>query len=256
MSHPFPTRQLNFHLTAATPCPYLEGRSERKVFTQLEGPDGPALVDALTHAGFRRSQSIVYRPACQHCAACLSARVVAADFTPSRTQRRVRKRNGDLIRAERAPAATDEQFALLSRYLAARHAEGGMIDMTFGDYAMMTADTPAHTRIVEYRDADDVLTAAALVDRLSDGFSLVYSFFEPEAEKRSLGVYVVLDHIAQAAAEGLPHVYLGYWVKGSPKMDYKSTFRPLEVLRPGGWRRLTDEEAAPSASAAAEDEPI
>jgi arginine-tRNA-protein transferase len=243
VTRPFATRSLQFYLTAPAACPYLPDRDERKVFTHIDGADGEALNDALTQAGFRRSQSIVYRPACENCDACLSARVVADAFTPSKSQQRAINRNRALTRETRPPAATDEQFALLRRYLESRHAEGGMTEMTFGDYAMMVADTPARTRITEYRDAERTLVAAALVDELSDGLSLVYSFFDPSLERRSLGSFVIVDHIRQANDAALPFVYLGYWVKDSPKMGYKKRFGPLEVLRPGGWTRLESDGA-------------
>lgn len=226
-------------MTAPAPCPYLSGQRERKVFAHLDASDGAALNEALTHAGFRRSQSIVYRPACEGCDACVSARVDASLFRPSRNQRRILNRNADLTRHVRDNDATTEQFELLSQYLSSRHADGGMAGMTFGDYAMMAADTPTRTDVVEYR-AGDRLIAAALVDRLSDGFSMVYSFFASGEDARSLGTFMILDHIARAREAGLAYLYLGYWVKGSAKMDYKARFRPLEVLARGGWRALTD----------------
>ncbi len=235
----FPTRPLQFYLTAPSACPYLPGRVERKVFAHLDSADGAALNDALTHAGFRRSQGIIYRPACESCEACLSARVVIADFAPTRSQRRIAARSADLVHQSLRPEPSEEQFVLLSRYLGARHAKGGMAGMGFADYAMMVADTPADTRIAEYRHPDDGrLIAAALIDRLSDGASLVYSFFDPDESKRSLGAFMILDQIARMRAEGASYVYLGYWVPGSPKMGYKARFQPLEVLRRGGWRRL------------------
>lgn len=249
LTRPFPTRPLQFYLTAPSECPYLPDRLERKIFAHLDAADGGALNDALTHAGFRRSQGIIYRPACEGCEACLSARVIARAFTPSRGQSRTLKRNADLERRFLRPEPTEEQYELLSRYLAGRHAGGGMAGMGFADYAMMVADTPADTRVVEYRDPEGALAAAALVDRLSDGFSLVYSFFEPEQTKRSLGAFMILDHIAQARVLGAPYVYLGYWVGGSAKMDYKARYQPLEVLRRGGWRRMSATDATLDANA-------
>lgn len=241
VTRPFPTRPLQFYLTAPAPCPYLADRQERKVFAHLDASDGASLNDALTHAGFRRSQSIIYRPACEGCEACLSARVIARAFQPSRSQKRILKRNADLVHELRKPEPTEEQFTLLSAYLAERHAQGGMAGMGFADYAMMVADTPAITQVSEYRRAEDgVLLAAALVDRLSDGVSLVYSFFDPAERQRSLGSFMIMDQIARATATGGSYVYLGYWVPRSPKMDYKARFRPLEVLKRGGWRRAPE----------------
>jgi len=243
VTRPFAAKQLPFFLTAPSPCPYLPGRIERKVFTKLELADGPALNDTLTHAGFRRSQSILYRPACERCSACKSARIPAAELTLTKSQRRILKRNDDLIRIEKPSEATPEQFALLSRYLETRHGDGDMAGMDFFDFAGMIEDGAQRTEIVEYRDASGALVAAVLVDVLNDGFSLVYSFFDPELDRRSLGGFMILDHVLRARKALLPFVYLGYWVQGSAKMDYKARYKPLEILEPSGWRRLTDAEA-------------
>jgi len=239
LTRQFSNKQLRFYLTAPAACPYLEGNRERKVFTSLDGPDALALNDALTHAGFRRSQNIAYRPACENCDACVSARIPAAEFTAGRRWRRVLRRNADLVRRRQPAEATEEQFWLLRRYLAARHGGGGMADMSLLDYAAMVEETAVRTHIVEYRKAgaQEDLVAAALVDMIGDGLSLVYSFFDVTQSARSLGAFIILDHIAQAAAAGLPFVYLGYWVEGSAKMGYKGDFSPLEVLRAGEWRR-------------------
>ena len=240
MTRPLSAKQLPFFLTAPSPCPYLPGRMERKVFTKLDLVDGPGLNDTLTHAGFRRSQSILYRPACERCSACKSARIVAGEFKPSRTQRRIMNRNADLLRMARPSEATPEQFALLSRYLDARHGEGDMAGMDFFDFAGMVEDGAQRTEMVEYRDAQGVLVAAVLIDRLADGFSLVYSFFDPDLDRRSLGAFMILDHVARANEEALPYAYLGYWVHGSAKMDYKARYKPLEILDASGWRRLNE----------------
>ena len=247
MTRPFAAKQLPFFLTAPSPCPYLPGRMERKVFTKLDLVDGPGLNDTLTHAGFRRSQSILYRPACERCSACRSARIVAGEFKPSRTQRRIVNRNRDLLRLTRPAEATPEQYALLSRYLDARHGDGDMAGMDFFDFASMVEDGAQRTEIVEYRDEGGVLVAAVLIDRLEDGFSLVYSFFDPALDRRSLGAFMILDHVNRANEDRLPFVYLGYWVQGSAKMDYKARYKPLEILDPSGWRRLNADERVGSA---------
>jgi leucyl-tRNA---protein transferase len=236
----FPTRQLRFFLTAPSPCPYLPDRYERKVFAHLPLADGAAVNDSLTQVGFRRSQNIAYRPACESCQACVSARIPADDYVFSRSERKALSRNEDLQRQLVEPEATMEQFDLLRRYLAARHADGGMAEMTWPDYVAMVEDTAVRTHIVEYRlNTADVgpgeLMACALVDVMSDGLSLVYSFYDPSAARRSLGSFVILDHVVQAGLAGLPYVYLGYWVRGSEKMDYKVRFSPIELLRPEGW---------------------
>ena len=240
MTKPFPTKNLRFFLTAPSPCPYLPGKRERKVFTALDGFDAEGLHDVLTHAGFRRSQNIAYRPACEGCEACISARVPVERFTFGRRWRKIMARNADLTRTLRPAEASDEQFRLLRRYLHSRHAEGGMADMSFSDYAAMAEETAVRTHIVEYRFSGAPqrgrLAAAALVDVLGDGLSMVYSYFDPAEARRSLGAYTILDHIQQARAAGFGYLYLGYWIPGSDKMDYKAAFRPLELLLGGEWR--------------------
>jgi arginine-tRNA-protein transferase len=234
-----------FFLTPGGPCPYLPGRVERKVFARLSGSLAQPLNEALTHSGFRRSQMIAYRPACEGCSACVSVRIVVKDFEPSRGQRRTIKRNSDLVRTEVPAEATREQFALLRTYLDSRHAGGGMSDMGLFDYVAMVEETPVSTHIVEYRkktggDEQGALMACALTDVLRDGLSMVYSFYHPGDIARSLGSSMILDHIEAARARGLDYVYLGYWIEGSEKMNYKARFKPLEALGQEGWARLMD----------------
>ncbi|HEX3506231.1 MAG TPA: arginyltransferase [Xanthobacteraceae bacterium] len=235
--HPRDTPQ--FYLTAPSPCPYLGGKEERKVFTHLVGERAPELNNILTQGGFRRSQSIAYRPACEGCRSCVSVRVVAKDFRPTPSMRRVARRNADVASDMRIAVPTSEQYAIFRAYLDSRHRDGGMADMTVLDYAMMVEDSHIETRIIEYRQrGNGELVAIALTDVLGDGLSMVYSFFEPDQAARSLGTFMVLDHIARAQRMGLAYVYLGYWVRGSRKMDYKSRFLPQERLMPDGWTRV------------------
>jgi leucyl-tRNA---protein transferase len=235
--HPRDTPQ--FYLTAPSPCPYLGGKEERKVFTHLVGERAPELNNILTQGGFRRSQSIAYRPACEGCRSCVSVRVVAKDFRPTPSMRRVMRRNADVASDMRIAVPTSEQYAIFRAYLDSRHRDGGMADMTVLDYAMMVEDSHIETRIIEYRQrGNGELVAIALTDVLGDGLSMVYSFFEPDQAARSLGTFMVLDHIARAQRMGLAYVYLGYWVRGSRKMDYKSRFLPQERLMPDGWTRV------------------
>ena len=214
---------------------------ERKVFTKLDLAEGPSLNDALTHAGFRRSQSILYRPACERCSACKSARIPVGEFKLGRSQRRTLKRNAGLARSAKPAIATPEQYGLLARYLDARHGDGDMAGMDFFDFEGMVEEGAQRTEIVEYRDSEGALVAAALVDRLIDGFSLVYSFFDPDRANDGYGSFMILDHVRRAQTEGLPFVYLGYWVQGSEKMAYKARYRPLQILEPSGWRHLDNE---------------
>lgn len=242
-----------FFLTAPAPCPYLDGQHERKVFTHLVGEKAAELNDLLTQGGFRRSQNIAYRPACETCRACISVRILASEFEPTRSMRRVVAANADLISTEYHAEPSSEQFALFRRYLDSRHRRGGMADMTIGDYAMMVEDTHVKTRIFEYRrrsEGDGVtetptgqLIGVALTDVMNDGLSMVYSYFDPDEAGRSLGTFMILDHIRRAVALGLPHVYLGYWVKGSRKMEYKVRFLPQEHLMAQGWIRYSPSSA-------------
>lgn len=244
MRHSLPIAP-QFYVTAPQGCPYLDGRRERKLFTALQGDQSEALNNSLSKQGFRRSQNVLYRPSCTDCAACLSARIRVADFAPKRGHKRISKRNDHLVRNPRSAWATEEQYSLFRTYLDARHADGGMADMDVFEFAAMIEETPIKTRVIEYRDpregADD-LAAVCLTDILDDGLSLVYSFFAPDLRKDSLGTYVILDHIALALEAGLPYVYLGYWVPGSPKMGYKASFPALEVFAGGEWQDVGREE--------------
>lgn len=243
-----PVRFPRFFVTAPAPCPYLAGRSERKVFTELRGDNADALNEALGIIGFRRSQTIAYRPSCLDCQACVSVRVVAGEFRPSSTQKRVMKRNSDLVVSECRPWATAEQYELLQRYLAARHPGGGMTQMEEHDFADMVEHSPVSSYVIEYREPGigsqpGRLVGACLTDFQGDGLSMIYSFYDPEAEARSgLGTFIILDHIRRAAERELPYVYLGYWVAGSDRMQYKVRFRPIERLARAGWERMGDEE--------------
>lgn len=243
-----PVRFPRFFVTSPAPCPYLAGKTERKVFTELEGPNADALNDALSRIGFRRSQNVAYRPSCLDCRACVSVRVVAGEFVPSATQKRILRRNADLVVNECRPWATTEQYALLQRYLGVRHPGGGMAAMDETDYADMVEHTAVSSYVVEYREPSDGekpgrLIGACLTDRQGDGLSMIYSFYDPEHEARSgLGNFIILDHIRRATEAGLPYVYLGYWVEGSQRMHYKVRFRPLERLGAEGWDRFTPQE--------------
>ncbi len=242
-------RKMKFYLTSPQPCPYLPGQMERKVFANLAVDGAVSLNDSLTKSGFRRSQTIAYRPACAACGACRSVRIDVANFPWTRRWRRVVKRNEMLERSPMRPRATREQFRLLKRYLNNRHPAGGMNDMEIRDFAGMVDASPVRTVVFEYREKTipgqeepGLLQAAALTDVLRDGLSMVYSFYRPELSNRSVGAFMVLDHVRLAAELGLPYVYLGYWVRGSEKMGYKSDFTPLEVFDAEGWRPLRDDE--------------
>ena len=232
MRHTLPIAP-QFYVTAPQPCPYLEGRMERKLFTALQGEFAEKLNDTLSKQGFRRSQNVLYRPSCAECSACLSARIRVADFEPSRSQRKTVRRNERLRREATSPWATEEQYALFRAYLDSRHADGGMADMDIFEFAAMIEETPIRSRVIEYTGKDEhgekELAAVCLTDVLDDGLSMVYSFYDPKYAGASLGTYVIMDHIEIARDAGLPYVYLGYWVPGSAKMGYKAKFSSPEI---------------------------
>lgn len=229
-----------FYLSTDDTCSYLPGRRERKVFAYLDTMAKPASVfDRLTQEGFRRSQGVIYRPACHACRKCLSARVRTDDFSWRKRHRQAFNRNRDLNGAWVANEPTEEQFALFRAYLRSRHLNAGMDDMTYDDFAEMISSSVVDTRICEYRDVEGRLRACVLSDELSDGRSLVYSFFDPSEPARSLGRFIILDQIRQLALEARAYLYLGYWVEGSAKMAYKSDYQPLEVLTARGWQDQT-----------------
>lgn len=229
-----------FFTTTPLPCPYLDGRTERRMVTELMGGDVADLNDRLSLAGFRRSHTIAYTPVCDACTACVSVRVPVRAFKASKTQRRVMARNSDLTAEICAPTATPEQYALFKRYIDTRHGDGDMALMGEADYRALVEETPVRSSLIEFRDPDGTLVAGCLADRLKDGFSAVYSFFDADQSTRSLGTFMVLWLIERARMQGLDHLYLGYWVQGSAKMDYKRNFRPLEGFTPAGWKRLAD----------------
>jgi leucyl-tRNA---protein transferase len=242
-----------FYVTAPQSCPYLPGRSERKLFTHLNTEKPPGLIDNLLRGGFRRSQNIAYIPYCEGCQACVSVRVCVDEFEPSRNMRRAVERNTALKPRRIAPVPTSEQYALFRSYIDSRHSDGGMADMSVLDYAMMVEDSVIDTFLTEYRLKPDAvphiefndhpevgsLQAVALCDRLSDGISMVYSFYDSQSDDLSLGTHMILDHIAYAKSLGLPYLYLGYWIEGSRKMNYKTRFGPQEHLTANGWVRAT-----------------
>lgn len=247
MSAPF--RFPKFFVTNPAPCPYLPGKVERKVFTELTGRHAGDLNEALGRIGFRRSQSVAYRPSCIDCSACVSVRVLADEFRPNATQRKIIRRHSDLETSACRPWTTEEQYDLLRGYLKARHPVGGMAEMDEHDFADMVEQTPVRTYVVEYREPSvngkpGKLVGACLSDQQADGLSMIYSFYDcSDGARKGLGTYIILDHITRAARAGLPYVYLGYWVEGSDRMGYKASFQPLERLGREGWRRMGEAEA-------------
>lgn len=245
MTQHFRSSRLRFYLTEPQPCPYLPNRVERKIFTPLSGGQAADIGDELSTNGFRRSQNVAYRPQCPGCNACVATRIVAANYTASRRDRRIIRRNSDYTRKVKPPLATEEQYQLFRRYVTARHADGGMADMDAYDYASMVEDSTVRTQVIEYwgedDDGDPILEMVCLTDVMADGLSMVYSFFNPDREKDSPGRFIILDHVEIAKALGLPYVYMGYWVDGCRKMEYKVDFPGTEVLIGGQWLKLNRE---------------
>ena len=243
MRHTLPIAP-QFYVTAPQPCPYLEGRMERKLFTALQGDQAQRLNDSLSKQGFRRSQNVLYRPSCAECSACLSARIRVADFKPNRSQRRILRDAAHLKRNATSPWATEDQFTLFRRYLDARHADGGMADMDVFEFAAMIEETPIKSRVIEYsrpaltNERNPPLACVSLTDVFDDGLSMVYSFYDPDLIDLSLGTFAILDHINIAREAGLPYVYLGYWVPGSRKMGYKAGFSAVEIFKSGVWQDI------------------
>ena len=227
-----------FFTTAPLPCPYFANRVERRVITELAGHDAQGLHETLTRAGYRRSHGVAYAPACPGCNDCLAVRIRADRFKPSRTQRKIISRNADLVAVEVAPVANEEQFALFATYQNSRHAGGDMEGMGFADYRSLVEENLIETCLIEFRQQDR-LVAAIIIDKISDGFSAVYSFFDTDMEnRRSLGTYMVLWLARHARALGLRYVYLGFWIDGCRKMSYKTGFQPLEIYASKGWQEF------------------
>ena len=231
-----------FYVTAPQDCPYLENNVERKLFTALYGSNSTRLNNSLSKQGFRRSQNVLYRPSCSNCNACMSARIPSIELKLSKSQKRIISKNEDLIRVINSPLATDPQYELFKKYINKRHANGGMSDMDAEDFASMIEETNVESKLIEYHTQKNgtlELVSFSLIDILDDGISMVYSVFDPELKERSLGTYMILDHNNLVIEMNLQFVYLGYWVEGSAKMDYKRRFRPLEVFTNDKWVRAS-----------------
>jgi arginine-tRNA-protein transferase len=237
MTHPHATAP-RFYYSAPSACPYIDGRTERRIFADIGGPNATLAYDLLSEAGFRRSLGFAYRPACPSCSACVAVRIPAREFAFTRPWRRIMARNADLTANWRPARSTDEQFDLFRRYQDGRHAGGDMASMDRGEFRGMVEIGQIDGGVVEFRDASGALVAASLVDRLSRGLSAVYTFFDPDQPERSLGSQAILWMVGHARDEGLDHVYLGSWIAESRKMSYKIRFQPLEALTTDGWRPL------------------
>jgi arginine-tRNA-protein transferase len=230
-------RKLRLFASQAHDCPYLPGRTDSAVFLDPEFPLEPALFQELIDLGFRRSGTLVYRPHCPACSACVSVRIPVREFRPDRSQRRALRVNRDLRVVARGVATDEEHFRLYRAYQAGRHPGSSMNHLDPEKYRAFLWAPFSDTALLEFRHGQRLL-AVAVVDRLRAGLSAVYTYYDPGEARRSLGTYAILHLIERAREAGLDWVYLGYWIKGSRTMSYKIRFQPLEGFIDNRWRRI------------------
>lgn len=225
------------YLSAPHACPYLPDRIATTLMIDPAFPVDTRLYGVLLQQGFRRSGDLFYRPHCRQCRQCVSVRIPVREFRPNRAQRRVLRRNADIEARRLAPCFRSEHFALYRHYQAKRHPHGSMDDPNPDKYRAFLVDSQVASEFIELRVAGHLL-AVAVLDRMNDGLSAIYTYYEPDAAARSLGTFAVLWQIDYARRLGLDYLYLGYWIADCSKMRYKTNFEPLEGFEHGTWRQV------------------
>lgn len=238
MSKQLDLTTLRFFATAEHPCSYLDDQQATTIFVDPNAQIDAAVYESLAQVGFRRSGEHFYRPHCRHCKACIPIRVPVKEFKPSRSQKRCLKRNSDLLVEEMDSIDTDEFFELYQRYIAVRHSDGDMHPASRKQLREFLSRQAGVTRYFAFRNRDNKLLMVSVVDEIASGLSANYSFFEPEEPSRSLGVFNVLSLIQFAKDQQLPFVYLGYWIKDSRKMTYKTDYRPFQLFLDNRWCQI------------------